>query len=175
MPQPTDITHSDVPRLVVLCDAGGQPLGTSDLSLAHSGEGQLHLAFSVYVFRPNRQSLLIQQRSAVKRLWPLVWANTCCSHLRLGEEMGLTCELTPGPEFIYRALDPNGQGVEHEFDKILLGVCNCDPVPNPAEVAAWQWMEVSELKRQMHDQPGLFAPWFHLGLPKVLVHAAPCD
>src|SRR5262249_42532821 len=161
-------------------DAGGQPLGTADLSVAHTGAGQLHLAFSVYVFRPDRQALLIQQRSAAKWLWPRVWANTCCSHLRsgeelveagrrrLGEEMGLDCPLTPGPQFVYRAVDPGGHGVEHEFDKILIGFCDGDPLPNPAEVAAWQWIALPELMHRMHDQPDSFAPWFHIGLPKVL-------
>src|SRR4029077_7014586 len=90
-------------RHVVLCDAAGRPHGTAEIVAAHSGEGQLHLAFSVFVFTPDRRSLLIQQRSREKRLWPLAWANTCCSHprpgetaveagqRRLGEEMGFTC------------------------------------------------------------------------------------
>ena len=91
---------------------------------------------------------------------------------RLVEEMGLTCELTPGPQFVYRAVDPDDHGVEHEFDKILIGVCDCDPTPNPAEVAAWQWMGLTKLKRRMYDEPKLFAPWFHLGLPKVLALGA---
>lgn len=82
--------------------------------------------------------------------------------------MGLSCELAPGPEFVYRAADPQGRGVEHEFDKILLGTSDSDPVPDPAEVAAWQWIELAELEREMREQPEQFAPWFHLGLAKVL-------
>src|SRR5205814_2378753 len=50
-------------RHVVLCDAKGQPHGTAEIVAAHSGEGQLHLAFSVFVFRPDRSALLIQKRS----------------------------------------------------------------------------------------------------------------
>jgi isopentenyl-diphosphate delta-isomerase len=169
-----------LPRHVILCDEAGRPQGTADLAAAHSGEGQLHLAFSVYVFRPSRQSLLIQQRSAAKRLWPLTWANTCCSHLREGEllleagrrrlreELGLDCELIPGPEFVYRAVDPQGHGVEHEFDQLLIGTSDSDPTPNADEVTAWRWVELAELQRQMHDQPEQFAPWFHLGLPLLL-------
>src|SRR5262245_46130599 len=114
-------------RTVTLCDASGRPLSTADILSAHTGEGLLHLAFSVYVFNPARQALLIQQRSRHKMLWPLVWANTCCSHPREGEgpveaagrrlreEMGFTCELTLGSAFVYRAVDPNNRGVEHEF------------------------------------------------------------
>jgi isopentenyl-diphosphate delta-isomerase type 1 len=168
------------PRHVILCDESGRPQGTADLVGAHGGQGQLHLAFSVYIFRPDRSALLIQQRSLAKKLWPLVWANTCCSHLREGEtfldagrrrlreEMGLEGELAPGPEFVYRAVDPNGHGVEHEFDRTLLGVSESDPTPDPTEVASWKWIDINDLVRSMRDQPNQFAPWFHLGLPKVL-------
>ena len=176
--EPSPVIHS--PRHVILCDETGQPHGTAELSAAHSGQGQLHLAFSVYLFQPEGQALLVQQRSAGKRLWPLIWANTCCSHLREGEtlleagrrrlreEMGLDCELRAGPSFVYRAMDPQGHGVEHEFDQILVGTSNGQPEPDPAEVAAWQWIELPELERRMRSQPEQFAPWFHLGLPLLL-------
>src|SRR5262245_62399892 len=80
------------PRQVILCDAAGRPTGSAELIAAHTGPGQLHLAFSVYILSPNRQFLLIQQRSAEKMLWPLVWANTCCSHPRAGgSPVGVGC------------------------------------------------------------------------------------
>jgi isopentenyl-diphosphate delta-isomerase len=169
-------------RQVVLCDEAGRPHGAADLVAAHSGRGQLHLAFSVFIFTPDRRALLIQQRSSAKRLWPLVWANTCCSHLREGEsllgagqrrlreEMGLNCELIEGPKFVYRAVDPQDRGVEHEFDQVLIGISDSDPTPDPAEVAAWQWIEITDLEHRLHDEPDQFAPWFHLGLPLVLSH-----
>jgi isopentenyl-diphosphate Delta-isomerase len=165
-------------RQVILCDESGHPTGAADMLAAHRGEGLLHLAFSVYVFSPDRRTLLIQQRSSEKMLWPLVWANTCCSHpradeeplqagtRRLREEMGISCELRLGPAFVYRAVDPRGHGVEHEYDVILTGAYDADPTPDPHEVADWKWVEVDELERQMKTQPRLFAPWFHLGLPK---------
>src|SRR5690625_5968564 len=51
----------------------------------HDGDGVLHRAFSVFLFDADGR-LLIQQRVAEKRLWPLYWANSCCSHPRAGEE-----------------------------------------------------------------------------------------
>ena len=174
-------------RQVILCDAAGRPCGTAEIVAAHSGEGQLHLAFSVFVFRPDRRSLLIQQRSREKRLWPLVWANTCCSHprigetaveagqRRLGEEMGFTCPLTPGPEFVYYALDPHRNGVEYEYDVTLLGTHDADPTPDPAEVAAWRWVELEELKRDLAAHFNLYTPWLHAGLPKVLAFLRKSD
>ena len=79
------MSHTPSARHVILCDAAGRPSGSADILAAHTGAGQLHLAFSVYVFSPDRRRLLVQQRSAEKMLWPLVWANTCCSHPRAGE------------------------------------------------------------------------------------------
>lgn len=167
-------------REVVLCDTAGRPTGSTELIAAHTGLGQLHLAFSVYVLSPNRQHLIIQQRSADKMLWPLVWANTCCSHPRAGEtpveagrrrlweEMRLDCELVPGPGFVYRAEDPAGRGVEHEYDILLVGTCTEDPRPDPDEVADWAWVELEALERDVRARPEHYAPWFHLGLPKVL-------
>jgi isopentenyl-diphosphate delta-isomerase len=166
-------------REVILCDESGRPQGACDLLAAHSGAGRLHLAFSVYLFSPDRRALLIQRRSAAKMLWPLVWANTCCSHPRAGEnaldagrrrlreEMGIDAELTRGPAFVYRAEDPAGRGVEHEYDVILLGTFAGDPVPNPDEVAAWRWVDVEQLRTEMRERPEGYAPWLHLGLKRL--------
>ncbi|KAK4796466.1 hypothetical protein SAY86_028792 [Trapa natans] len=42
-------------------------------------ENLLHRAFSVFLFN-SKHELLLQQRSATKVTFPLVWTNTCCSH-----------------------------------------------------------------------------------------------
>jgi isopentenyl-diphosphate Delta-isomerase len=164
-------------RQVILCDESGSPTGTADLLEAHKGKGQLHVAFSVYVFSKDGRSLLIQQRSAEKMLWPLAWANTCCSHprqeetpveagrRRLQEEMGFECELRLGPGFVYRAEDPSGRGVEHEYDWLLVGTSDAMPNSNPSEVAEWRWVSLNELREDMNRFPDRYAPWLHLGLP----------
>ena len=54
--------------------------------------------------------------------------------------MGIDCELAVGPAFVYRAEDPAGRGVEHEYDILLTGTTGGDPVPDPDEVAAWEWV-----------------------------------
>jgi len=167
------------PRQVILCDESGRPTGTADLLAAHTGSGKLHLAFSVYVFSPDRRQVLLQQRAGGKMLWPLAWANTCCSHPRAGEtpvqagrrrlleEMGLACELTVGPAFVYRAEDPAGRGVEHEYDILLVGTSEAAPAPDPTEVAAWEWADVESVEQDLRGRPGRYAPWFHRGLPLV--------
>lgn len=167
------------PRQVVLCDESGRPTGTADLLAAHTGPGQLHLAFSVYLFSLDCRSILVQQRAASKLLWPLVWANTCCSHPRAGEtpveagrrrlreELGIDCDLTAGPAFVYRAADPGGRGVEYEYDILLTGTTGATPTPDPAEVAAWAWMSLDDLRHDLRARPERYAPWFHRGLPLV--------
>ena len=166
-------------RTVTLVNETGTPLGEAGLLAAHTGKGQLHRAFSVYVFRRKREELLIQRRSDKKLLWPLIWANTCCSHpykdesptdageRRLQEELGFSCALTPHSDFVYRAEDP-GRGVEHEYVTILIGdVDQATVKPNADEVAQWQWINMDELHEDMHNRPDLYAPWFHCGLAKI--------
>lgn len=169
-------------RTVTLTDTSGMPLGEADLLEAHTGSGKLHLAFSVYVFNADRTKFLLQKRSGKKMLWPGIWANTCCSHpfpgeqpveagkRRLKEELGVDCELKTGSAFVYRAEDPSGKGVEHEYVTTLIGTTDEKrPVTaNPDEVGEWKWIPIGELQKDMKANPDQYAPWFHLGLAKVL-------
>ncbi|MBM3231077.1 isopentenyl-diphosphate Delta-isomerase [Candidatus Peregrinibacteria bacterium] len=165
-------------RTVILVDEDNNEIGTSEIVEAHTGEGKLHRAFSVYVFRNKGKEILIQKRSAKKMLWPEIWANTCCSHpqngesarqageRRLKEELGFTCPLKALSGFVYRAEDPEKRGVEHEFVTILLGLVDetVTPSADPDEVAEWKWIGVEELRGNMRREPAKYAPWFHLGM-----------
>ena len=71
---------------LILVDAQDRPVGRSSKAAAHDGDGQLHRAFSVFLFNA-RGELLLQQRGREKRLWPGYWSNSCCSHPRIGESM----------------------------------------------------------------------------------------
>jgi len=167
---------------VLLVTEDGTPMDSAERAEAHRSPGQLHRAFSVFVFRKGRQELLIQQRSKDKALFPLLWANTCCSHLREGEvfpdaaqmrlyeELGFTCPLKEGPSFVYRADDPEGRGTEYEYDTILTGTVEGNPPlkPAPGEVEATKWIATEELTKDMHLNPLKYAPWFHLALPMVM-------
>ncbi len=167
--------------ILILTDEHGAPQGLGDYHLVHR-EGLLHQAFSIYVFRHAGRELLIQRRSGDKWLWPGVWANTCCSHPREGEDLltaaarrleqecGFSCALRVVGSFTYRAEDPGGRGIEHEHDQLLVGEIE-GPVtvrPDPREVAEWRWVEVEILRQEMARRPGEFAPWLHFGLPQVL-------
>ena len=69
---------------LILVDADDNPLGTLSKAACHDGDGVLHRAFSLFVFNEAGE-LLLQRRSAEKRLWPMYWSNSCCSHPRAGE------------------------------------------------------------------------------------------
>ena len=85
---------------------------------------------------------------------------------RLQEELGFSCPLKSVCSFIYRAEDPGKRGVEHEHVTVLLGLVDdtAKVTPNPEEVAEYEWMPVTVLKKEMRLDPQKFAPWFHLGM-----------
>jgi isopentenyl-diphosphate delta-isomerase len=168
-------------KTVLICSDDGTIRGRASHEEAHAKQGTLHRAFSIFVFRKGRSEMLIQQRSNAKTLFPLLWANACCSHLqedegivaagrkRLQEEMGFSCTLTEGPSFVYRAEDGT-RGSEYEYDTILIGDVTEDlPVTaDPAEVADWKWATLSKLREDIGRNPKQFAPWFILGLAMIL-------
>ena len=168
-------------RLVVLTDEAGNETGLAEILDAHTGEGKLHRAFSVYVFRKNGQEILLQQRSTKKLLFANFWANTCCSHpfpeedivqageRRLQEECGFTLPLHVQGAFVYKAIDPAGNGIEYEHDTLLVGTADSTlPLqPDPAEIAQLEWRNTADVLQNMQSNPELYAPWFLLGLPKL--------
>jgi isopentenyl-diphosphate delta-isomerase len=140
----------------------------------------LHRAFSVFVFN-DKNELMLQQRAAHKYHSPNLWTNTCCSHQRVGEsnieagkrrlreEMGFSIELRDTISFIYKAPFDNGL-TEHEFDHILVGHYNGEPMLNPEEVSDWKWMSLETVKNDMSDNPGFYTEWFKIIFDKFYQH-----
>jgi isopentenyl-diphosphate Delta-isomerase len=137
----------------------------------------LHRAFSVFVFN-SKNELMLQQRALKKYHTPGLWTNTCCSHPRPGEnvndaayrrlqeEMGFTCELKKVFDFVYRAPFENGL-TEHEFDHVFMGNFEGEPEINPEEVNAWKWIDLEELKKDIHANPSDYTVWFKIAFPRV--------
>ncbi|KAH9255522.1 isopentenyl-diphosphate delta-isomerase [Batrachochytrium salamandrivorans] len=149
----------------------------------------LHRAFSVFLFDPSTNKLLLQQRASSKITFPDYWANTCCSHplyceeemdtanfvgvkraaiRKLKHELGITGLKVEDFYFLntihYHAPGEGGWG-EHEVDHVL-GVAakdvNLDHV-SPNEVQATKWFSQSELETFLSQQPklgGKISPWF---------------
>lgn len=156
---------------VILVNDKDEQIGLMPKMEAHQ-KGVLHRAFSVFIFN-KKDELMLQQRAHSKYHSPGLWTNTCCSHQREGEsniqagkrrlqeEMGFITDLRDTISFIYKAPFDNGL-TEYEFDHILVGKYNEDPILNPEEAAAFKWMNLEDVKRDMKVNPQLYTAWFKI-------------
>lgn len=155
---------------VILVDQQDQAIGAADKLTVHQ-QGLLHRAFSVFIFRNNNTELLLQQRHKDKYHSSNLWTNTCCSHprpneniiaaaeRRLTEEMGLHIKLTLVGNFTYTAEFNNGL-IEHEFDHVLIGQYNNEPIIiNPLEVANYEWLTIKKLLENIQTDEHSYTPW----------------
>lgn len=164
---------------VILVDESDLEVGLLEKMSAHE-EGLLHRAFSVFIFNSNG-GLLLQRRALDKYHSPGLWSNTCCSHprkgettlaacsRRLGEEMGLKCNLDFAFSFIYRAEFGNGL-IEHEFDHVYFGKTDELPEINPDEVMDWKYISMKELQQEVLLHPENYTEWLKICLPRVIEH-----
>jgi isopentenyl-diphosphate delta-isomerase len=160
------------PDLLVLVDERDRVLGFREKDACHDAGGVLHRAFSVLIF-DDRGRVLLQRRSARKRLWPLRWSNSCCSHPRKGEtiaaaarrrlreELGMVARLKVVGRVRYR-FRYGRRGAENELTAVLLGRSRGVVVPDPDEVADWKWVDAVELQRDLVRHPRRYTPWFRL-------------
>ena len=163
---------------LILVDSDDREIGVLAKADAHRGRGTLHRAFSVFVFNPAGE-LLVQQRAKGKRLWPGYWSNTCCSHPRLGEnmgdavrrrlreELGLRAELEFVFKFEYQA-QYDVQGAEHELCWVYAGRSAERPRANVHEIAAWRYVTPRALRVEIASAPETFTPWFKLEWERLL-------
>lgn len=169
--RPDRIVSSEEEPLI-LVDEHDREIGTLDKAACHDGDGVLHRAFSLFVFDASG-ALMLQQRSRGKRLWPLYWSNSCCSHPRAGESMEeatsrrLLDELNIGAElefvykFAYRARF-DASGSENELCWVYVGRTPVTPVPNSREIAGIRWVAADRLQAELENAPGEFTPWLKL-------------
>ena len=164
---------------VILVNEKDEKIGLMPKMEAHE-KGVLHRAFSVFIFN-DKNELMLQQRALHKYHSPGLWTNTCCSHQRDGEssidagirrlmeEMGFTTSLRETTKFIYKAPFDNGL-TEHEYDHVLIGEFNDDPVINPDEVHSWKWMTIDDVKEDIQKNPHLYTEWFKIIFDKFFQH-----
>jgi isopentenyl-diphosphate delta-isomerase len=157
---------------LILVDEADQGVGHLSKVRCHEGRGVLHRAFSLLIFNGSGE-LLIQQRSASKRLWPLYWSNSCCSHprsaetmdaaiqRRLYEELGLRCPLQFLYKFQYQA-QFDETGAENELCSVFIGRSSAPVKINNDEILAWRWVSPEALTWEMAAGAGNFTPWFIL-------------
>lgn len=164
---------------VILVDLNDQVLGEMEKMEAHR-KGLLHRAFSVFILNSSNE-LLLHQRAWDKYHSGGLWTNACCSHPRPGEnlieagqrrlveEMGLAADLKELYSFIYHAELDSGL-TEHEFDHVLLGYSDETPSPASEEVAAWKYIRIEEIKKDLENSPENYTFWFKETFPSFLEH-----
>lgn len=157
--------------MLVLINENDLPTGQMAKMEAHE-KGLLHRAFSVFIFN-SQGLLLLQQRALDKYHTPGLWTNTCCSHpfpgeevktaatRRLGEELGITADLTFLFKMTYKYVFDNGL-TEHEVDSVFVGYTDALPNLNKEEVNDYKYISLEELKMNMELHPEQYTPWFRI-------------
>ena len=119
---------------------------------------------------------MVQRRAAAKYHFGGKWSNTACSHPGPGQdlkesaqqtllrEMGFTTSLHLVTSFVYRATDPRSNLSEYEYDHILMGSWEREPVPDPDEVDEWAWITPRELQVAIVEEPDSYTPWLAIGM-----------
>lgn len=157
-----------------LVDEDDRVVGRELRSVVHR-KGLLHRAVYVWVFRLDGR-LLIQRRSAAKKIGPSQWDLSVAEHLQPGESFlegaarGLAEELgieVPASE-LAGPLAPTHRRELHagEFHDVELvqsyrldgyaGSVQLDE----AEVSAVEWVALPELRRRAQERPQEFTQWF---------------
>jgi isopentenyl-diphosphate delta-isomerase len=168
----SEATAADSEALI-LVDESDREVGHLSKAACHDGSGVLHRAFSLLIFN-DAGELLIQQRAATKRLWPLYWSNSCCSHprrsesmetaihRRLFEELGVRCPLQFLFKFQYQA-QFEAAGAEQELCSVFIGRCNEPVKVNRSEILALRWIAPEALQTELAGSGSeRFTPWFKL-------------
>lgn len=167
----TTVVSSENERLI-LVDETDEVIGYESKAACHDGMGKLHRAFSVFLFTAAGE-LLLQQRSADKRLWPMYWSNSVCSHPREGEslqyatlrrmneELGCESELDYLYKFQYQATYRD-LGSENELCSVFIGLTDGRLNINETEIADWRFIDIDSLNHELAESPDSFTPWFKM-------------
>ncbi|CAL8468916.1 g8457 [Coccomyxa elongata] len=163
-------------ELFDIVDEQNNVIGQERRNIVHA-QGIKHRAVYCFVFNSKGQ-LLLQQRSAKKKIGPLQWDLSIAEHLEPGEEYrqaaarGLREELGINVEAAQLA----GPLVPVHLRELRLpekGVRDCEfvtsfrldgwegtVVADPAEVHAWRFVSIGDVRRDMQESPDSFTAWF---------------
>jgi len=167
-----------------LVDAAGNRVGSMERMAVHRA-GALHEAFSIFIMN-SRGEMMLQKRSRRKYHSAGLWSNACCGHPRPGEsvesaasrrlmeEMGVDCELRKLFEFVYR-VDFNNGLTEHEYDHVLVGIFDGEPILNSEEVEETRWIEPDALRQEIDSHSEQYTYWFKASVDKVFRHLKDVD
>lgn len=169
-----DLAPSDPPIMIPGINADGSLYPVEKIK-AHT-DGLHHLALSVFVFDGDK--LLIQRRALDKYHCGGQWANTCCTHphmyedieeaatRRLQEELGFSVPVEKKLVVEYSA-NVGGGLWEHERVHMFHAEADSNTLKldlNPDEVCETRWINAEDLRADMAKNPNLYTPWFRIYL-----------
>ena len=156
--------------MLELVDTDGATIGVAEKLAAHEAPGQLHRAFSVFLFDADGR-MLLQRRALKKYHWPGVWSNACCGHpypgeppflaatRRVVEELGVApTSLLSAGTVTYRHVDEATGLVEHEYNHLFVGRVTTQLAPNPDEVDDTAFVDAADLASRRATAE--FSGWF---------------
>jgi len=159
---------------LILVDLFDRPVGHAPKLACHE-QGRLHRAFSVFLV--NGREVLLQRRAEGKYHSGGLWTNSCCSHPRVGEELGEAvarrlyeelgvdgCACREVGSFVYRHEFENGL-VEFEYDHVFVGEWAGAVAPDPTEASAVAWVGIDEVASRLEREPDAFTCWFMTAAP----------
>jgi isopentenyl-diphosphate delta-isomerase len=166
---------------VVLVDKNDKVLGLKEKFDTHKIPVELHRAISIVLFSKDKSQILLTKRSSKKFTWPHFWTNAVCSHpypgesyktaatRRLKEELGISTSLKEVGRFVYKADMDNGIWGEHEYDAVFVGSYEGDIRPNSDEVAGYEWIKITDFKKDLRNNPSKYSPWFKIIVKKLKI------
>ena len=158
---------------IVLVNLRDEVIGSSLKLDAHT-RPVLHRAFSIFLWHDDQ--VLIQKRSEGKYHSGGKWANSCCSHQRvneelmesaarrLEEELGVSCELEEIGSFVYFTRFSDNM-YEYEYDHVLAGEYNGHYELDPEEASEAKWIGIDELSADLLARPEAYSSWFRTAAP----------
>ena len=168
-----------------LLDEMGYPLGTTERRAVVHAKGLYHRAVYCFV-RDARGRVLLQRRSAEKKVGPNQWDLSVAEHLSPGEgyveavlrglqeELGVTADqgALRGPlnePHVRHLANPEKGIFDNEYVQSFELPGYEGPVDvNAEEVSEVRWVSLEQLQQEMEEQPQAFTVWLREELALVL-------
>lgn len=155
---------------IVLVDDQNKVLGTAPKLATHNTNTPLHRGFSVFLFN-KKGELLLQQRSKLKKTFPLVWSNSVCGHPKLNEsnidasKRKLLQELGIDDVKVFEVITDYKYKVgmndiyENEICPVLICFTGKKPAINKDEIENIRWIKWADFLKEIDDKNKVYSLW----------------